>query len=70
MSDRTIHLVFKTHLDIGFTDYAAKVRTLGQIELLFTFAVSWFVLRDRHTSREFAASAVVMAGVLGVMLAG
>ena len=28
MSDRTIHLVFKTHLDIGFTDYAAKVRTL------------------------------------------
>jgi hypothetical protein len=28
MSDRTIRLVFKTHLDIGFTDYAAKVRTL------------------------------------------
>ena len=28
MSDRTIHVVFKTHLDIGFTDYAAKVRTL------------------------------------------
>lgn len=23
---RTIHLVFKTHLDIGFTDHAAKVR--------------------------------------------
>lgn len=24
---RTIHLVFKTHLDIGFTDHAEKVRT-------------------------------------------
>src|SRR6478609_9452161 len=23
---RTIHLIFKTHLDIGFTDHAAKVR--------------------------------------------
>src|SRR5438067_822430 len=23
---RSIHLVFKTHLDIGFTDHAAKVR--------------------------------------------
>lgn len=27
MADRTIHLVFKTHLDIGFTDHASKVRT-------------------------------------------
>ncbi len=26
MTDRTIHLVFKTHLDIGFTDHAARVR--------------------------------------------
>ncbi|MCW5721113.1 MAG: DUF5054 domain-containing protein [Devosia sp.] len=26
MTDTTIHLVFKTHLDIGFTDHAAKVR--------------------------------------------
>ena len=23
---KTIHLVFKTHLDIGFTDHAEKVR--------------------------------------------
>lgn len=28
MNDRQIHLVFKTHLDIGFTDHAEKVRTL------------------------------------------
>lgn len=26
MTDKRIHLVFKTHLDIGFTDHAAKVR--------------------------------------------
>ncbi|MGN6100836.1 MAG: DUF5054 domain-containing protein [Devosia sp.] len=26
MPDRTLHLVFKTHLDIGFTDHAEKVR--------------------------------------------
>ncbi len=26
MADKTIHLVFKTHLDIGFTDHASKVR--------------------------------------------
>ncbi len=26
MTDTTIHLVFKTHLDIGFTDHAVKVR--------------------------------------------
>lgn len=26
MTDKTIHLVFRTHLDIGFTDHAARVR--------------------------------------------
>lgn len=49
---------------------AAKVRTLGQMELIFTFAVSYFVLHDRHTRAEFVASAIVLAGVLGVMIAG
>jgi hypothetical protein len=28
MAAPTIHLIFKTHLDIGFTDHAAKVRAL------------------------------------------
>src|SRR5262245_17420666 len=28
MGNRVIHLVFKTHLDIGFTDHAEKVRRL------------------------------------------
>ena len=28
MTPKTIHLVFKTHLDIGFTDHAEAVRRL------------------------------------------
>lgn len=49
---------------------AAKVRTLGQVELLFTFAVSRWWLRDRHTRAELAASGLVALGVLTVVLAG
>jgi drug/metabolite transporter (DMT)-like permease len=49
---------------------AAKVRTLGQVELLFTFAVSYWWLRDRHSRAEFAASALVAGGVLLVLLTG
>lgn len=26
MAEPVIHLIFKTHLDIGFTDHAEKVR--------------------------------------------
>jgi drug/metabolite transporter (DMT)-like permease len=49
---------------------AAKVRTLGQVELLFTFAVSRWWLHDRHTRAEYWASALVAAGVLTVLVAG
>lgn len=49
---------------------AAKVRTFGQIELLITFAVAHWWLHERHTGREYAGTALVLAGVLGVMLAG
>ncbi len=49
---------------------AAKVRTLGQVELLFTFAVSRWLLKDRHTRAELAASALVALGVLTVVVAG
>ena len=49
---------------------AAKVRTFGQVELLFTFAVAHFFLHERNTRREFAGAGLVLAGVLGVMLAG
>jgi drug/metabolite transporter (DMT)-like permease len=49
---------------------AAKVRTFGQIELLFTFAVAHWWLHERHTRREYAGTALVLAGVVGVMVAG
>lgn len=49
---------------------AAKVRTLGQVELLFTFAVSRWLLKDRHTRAELAASALVALGVLTVVVTG
>jgi drug/metabolite transporter (DMT)-like permease len=49
---------------------AAKVRTFGQVELLFTFAVAHWWLHDRQTRREYIGAALVLAGVIGVMVAG
>jgi drug/metabolite transporter (DMT)-like permease len=49
---------------------AARVRTFGQIELLFTFAVAHWWLHERHTRRQYAGAGLVLVGVLGVMLAG
>lgn len=49
---------------------AARVRTFGQIELLFTFAVAHWWLHERNTRREFSGAALVLAGVVGVMVAG
>ena len=49
---------------------AAKVRTFGQVELLFTFAVAHWWLHERQTRREYAGAALVLAGVIGVMVAG
>jgi uncharacterized membrane protein len=49
---------------------AARVRTFGQIELVVTFAVAHWWLRERHTRREYTGTALVLAGVVGVMLAG
>ncbi len=46
----------------------AKVRTLGQVELLLTFAISHRFMGERHGRREYAASALVVAGV-GLVLA-
>jgi drug/metabolite transporter (DMT)-like permease len=48
----------------------ARVRTFGQIELLITFAVAHFWLGERHGTREYLASALVLTGVVGVMVAG
>ena len=47
---------------------AAKVRTLGQVELVIAFAISAWVLHERHTRAEYAASALVLVGVVGVVV--
>lgn len=49
---------------------AAKVRTLGQVELVMAFAISAWWLHERHSPAEYAASALVLAGVLGVVTLG
>ncbi|MGI9644041.1 MAG: EamA family transporter [Ilumatobacteraceae bacterium] len=49
---------------------AAKVRTLGQVELVIAFAVSVWWLREQHTRAEYAASALVLVGILGVIALG
>lgn len=49
---------------------ASKVRTLGQVELLFTFAVSHLVLHDRHSRRQYAATGLVLASVVAVVAFG
>lgn len=55
----------------GFTlTSAAKVRTLGQVELVIAFLVARFVLHERHTRSDYAASAVVLIGVVLVAWLG
>ncbi len=49
---------------------AAKVRTLGQAELVIAFAVSAISLGERHTRGEYAASALVVAGIVIVVALG
>jgi drug/metabolite transporter (DMT)-like permease len=56
---------------LAFTlENAAKVRALGQVELVFTFLVSYLLLHDRQSRREVVASGVVIAGVLLAVLTG
>ena len=49
---------------------ATKVRTLGQVELLMAFAISALWLHERHKPKEYAASALVLIGVVGVVALG
>lgn len=49
---------------------AAKVRILGQVELLIAFAVAHHRLGERHRRREYLASGVVVAGVVAVATLG
>lgn len=48
---------------------AAKVRTLGQIEIIFAFAIGVIVHHETHTRREYAASVVTALGMLLIILA-
>lgn len=42
---------------------AARVRTLGQIEIVFAFAIGVLVHRERHRLGEYVASAVAVGGI-------
>ncbi len=43
---------------------AAKVRTLGQLEIVLAFAIGVIVHRERHRLGEYVASAVAVAGIV------
>ena len=49
---------------------AARVRTFGQVELLFTFTVSHLWFKERHVRAEYLASGLVLLGVVGVVAWG
>lgn len=49
---------------------AAKVRTLGQTELLLAFVISHRWLRERHRIDEIVASGLVLLGIIGVTVLG
>jgi drug/metabolite transporter (DMT)-like permease len=49
---------------------AAKVRTLGQVELVLAFVVSVVWLRERHERAEYLASALVLTGIVAVVALG
>jgi len=49
---------------------AAKVRTLGQVEIVIAFMISTWVLHERHSRAEYLASGLVLIGVVGVVVFG
>lgn len=49
---------------------AAKVRILGQVEVIIAFAVAYLSLGERHSRRDLIASAVVLVGVIMVTVLG
>ena len=49
---------------------AAKVRSLGQVELLIAFAIAYFMLGERHTRGDVLASSTVLVGVVIVTTLG
>jgi len=49
---------------------AAKVRTLGQVELIIAFAIAYVRLGERHGRSDYVASALVLVGAATVTLLG
>jgi len=47
---------------------AAYVRALGQIELIFTFAASYFIFKERSTKREVTGTLLVAGGLILLVL--
>ncbi len=45
-----------------------KVRTLGQVELVLAFVIGIAVHHEHHRRTEFAASAMILAGIIGIVL--
>ncbi len=48
---------------------AARVRTLGQIEIVFAFAIGVIVHRERHRASDYVASGVAVAGIIAIVVA-
>jgi len=46
----------------------AHVRALGQVELVFTFAASYFFFRERSTGLEVAGIVLIVAGIVILLL--
>jgi len=46
----------------------AYVRALGQIELVFTFAASYFLFHERVTRMEAAGCLLIVGGILALLL--
>jgi drug/metabolite transporter (DMT)-like permease len=49
---------------------AAKVRTLGQVEIVLVFLISIRRMGERHVAAEYVASALVVAGIVLVTVFG
>ncbi|WP_420405440.1 EamA family transporter [Nisaea sp.] len=47
---------------------AAYVRALGQIELVFTFAASYFIFKEKSSRMELAGIGLVVAGIFVLLL--
>lgn len=47
---------------------AAYVRAIGQVELVFSLLMSWFIFKDRSTGREILGMALLLVSIVGLIL--